>query len=420
LTDIGAIIVDEEHEGSYKQENEPRYHARDLALVRGQMENAVVVLGSATPSLESWRNVSRGKLSLLQLTHRPVGALLPDVQIIDMRGSDPETIVSPELQNAISDRLRRGEQSILFLNRRGYSSFVQCTSCGKLFACPNCEISLNYHSHDLDLLCHYCGYRLPMPRKCPDCGSYLFNFGAPGTQYAEKRLRLIFPEARILRLDSDTSTGRNSYERMFTDMKSGAVDILLGTQMIAKGLDFPNVTLVGVLSADVSLNLPDFRAAERTFQLLTQVAGRAGRSDKPGTVIVQTYSPDHYAVRLAARQDYPAFAQIEDEMRSELFFPPQSRIGRILYSHNDGDFLAIAMEDARPMIERIRATSKGVEILGPVPAPFVRLQNRFRWHILAKADTVAHLAAVVGKLERAVPLKSGIRRMVDIDPGSLL
>jgi primosomal protein N' (replication factor Y) (superfamily II helicase) len=422
LENLGAIIVDEEHEGSYKQENDPRYHARDLALVRGRMENAAVVLGSATPSLESWRNVELGKLEKLELTHRPVGAALPTVRIVDLRLGEPGAIISPELQSAVSETLRRGEQGILFLNRRGYASFTQCTACGKLFKCPNCDISLNYHSHDLDLLCHYCGYRLPMPRKCPDCGSYMFNFGAPGTQQAEKRLKQVFPEARIMRMDSDTATGRDSYDRMFSEMKAGRVDLLLGTQMIAKGLDFPNVTLVGVLSADVSLNLPDFRAAERTFQLLTQVAGRAGRSDKPGVVIVQTFSPNAYAVRLAARQDYHEFAGVEREVRQNLFYPPFSRLARLLYSHNDGDLLARVMEESEARVARIREQCKEGEsaILGPVPAPFPRLQNRYRWHITVRADNPRRLSGLVSKLEKAIPLKSGIRLSVDVDPVSLL
>ncbi|HPR16693.1 MAG TPA: primosomal protein N', partial [Candidatus Cloacimonadota bacterium] len=282
LENLGVIIVDEEHETSYKQDKTPRYNGRDIAVVRAQLAHCAVILGSATPSLESWQNAQSGKFQLLRLNKRPFKIQLPSVQIVDMcREKDQKVLLSGLLRAKIEEKLAAKEQIILLQNRRGYSSFVQCIDCGKLFTCDHCDISLNFHSYHQELVCHYCGQTQPLPRNCPDCGGYKFQFGAAGTQQIEKQLQVLFPQARLLRMDSDSARSRDSYDSMFERMRGGYVDILLGTQMIAKGLDFANVTLVGVVLADVGLNVPDFRSAERTFQLLTQVAGRSGRGQKP-------------------------------------------------------------------------------------------------------------------------------------------
>ncbi|HPK40821.1 MAG TPA: primosomal protein N', partial [Candidatus Cloacimonadota bacterium] len=300
LADIGLIIVDEEHEGSYKQDNTPAYQGRDVAVMRAKINKCVCILGSATPSLESWQNAQNNKYELITLSERPYTAKLPQVHIIDMKDAGAEKLISDFLCEKITERLERKEQIILFQNRRGYSSYIQCLKCGELFKCSECDISMSYHKYDLELCCHYCGKKEHVPRKCPSCGSYLFSYGSAGTEQIELWLEKTFPEARILRMDSDTTKKKDAYESMFHSMRQGHVDILLGTQMISKGLDFPNVTLVGVVSAEVSLNVPDFRSAERTFQLMTQVAGRSGRGDKEGEVIIQTYNPEHYSLVFAA------------------------------------------------------------------------------------------------------------------------
>ncbi len=423
LENIGAIIVDEEHETTYKQDKTPRYNGRDIAVVRARMSKAVVVLGSATPSLESWFNNLNGKYELLTLSQRPLSYNLPAVKIIDMRKEDDhKQLLSRELRNKIEEKLDTKEQIILLQNRRGHSSFVQCVSCGKLFSCPHCDISLNFHSHQQDLLCHYCGHKINMPRKCPDCGNYMFSFGAAGTQQIEKNLQIMFPGARILRMDSDSARKKDSYDSMFERMKSGNVDILLGTQMIAKGLDFANVTLVGVISADISLNVPDFRAAEKTFQLLTQVAGRSGRGEKPGEVLIQTYNPDHYAISTSIKQHYETFADKELILRKALKYPPDFKIARFIFAHKTEKILKEQTAKAIPILESLRNTypSKQLLILGPLPAPMVKLQNNYRYHIIIKADSYKLISHVVSILKKNLKLSSMIKTSIDIDPYSLM
>lgn len=423
LSDLGIIIVDEEHENSYKQENVPRYQGRDLAVVRARSQGALCLLGSATPSLESWYNVQVGKYRLLELKERPSGTLLPEVKIIDLRTSGSAKMpLSPVLIDQIVLRLHRKEQVILLQNRRGHSSFVQCINCGKLFECDQCDISLNYHSYSQELVCHYCGKSLPLPRKCPDCGSYLFNFGAPGTQQVEKQLKLLFPEARILRMDSDSTRKRDSYDSMFERMRAGHIDILLGTQMIAKGLDFANVTLVGVISADIGLNIPDFRAAERTFQLLTQVAGRSGRGYKPGQVYIQTYNPEHYAIHYAMDQNYQDFAVRELDLRERLQYPPYTKMARFIFSHSDERFLQQQLAGNNDVILRLkqRLGPKMPVMLGPGPAPLTRIQNRYRYHLLLRSSSVEILGAAAGFLQDNFRFSTTIKIQYDMDPGSLL
>ena len=422
LESLGIIIVDEEHETSYKQESAPRYHARDIAVVRARHESAVVLMGSATPSLESWQNAQTGNYGLLKMTGRPAGSELPNVKIVDMRKQPPEEILSHYLRTMIEDRLRKREQVILFLNRRGHASFLQCTSCGKLFKCKNCDISLNYHSRQKELMCHYCGYRTEMPRKCPECGSYLFSYGAPGTQQAEEQIRTIFSQASILRMDADTTRAKDSYQSMFDRMRSGQVDILLGTQMISKGLDFPNITLVGVLSAEVTLNVPDFRSAERTFQLLTQVAGRAGRSEKRGEVVIQTYNPEHYSILLASRQDFLAFSGQELGYRESFQYPPFTRIARILFRHKDQKTLHAKMNRLKSILQKEskRFAELDVNVFGPVPAPITRLDDSYRYHVVLKSSSVQSLQRSVQFLMQQIPSLGSMKVTLDIDPGSLM
>lgn len=423
LDNIGIIIVDEEHVNSYKQETTPRYNARDMAILRARFNACVCVLGSATPSLESWLNAKNGKLKLLQLKQRPLTSKLPEVKLVDLRQAEmTNEIFSKHLLKAIEERLENKEQILLLHNRRGHSSFVQCVSCGKLYQCPQCDISMNYHSTGELLKCHYCGYSSNLPRKCDSCGGYIYRFGAPGTQQLEKQLKLIFPQARILRMDSDTARKKDSYDSMFRRMKKGEIDILLGTQMIAKGLDFENVTLVGVILADQSLNFPDFRAAETTFQLLTQVAGRSGRGAKQGEVIIQTYNPDHYAIAKALKQDYVSFTQRELELREKLFYPPFWKLVRILFTAKNLEFLKREIKKINQIRKIINESFDRDQliILGPVEAPFLKLQMNYRYHLILKGDSTETISSVVQYLKKNLKLSSRIRYSIDIDPLSLL
>lgn len=423
LENLGVIIVDEEHETTYKQENTPRYNGRDLSILRAKMNNAVVILGSATPSLESWNNVKSGKYTLLKLSHRPLSYELPAVDILDMRKEkDPKLLISVKLKTKIEEKLQVGEQIILLQNRRGHSSFVQCISCGKLFECPNCDISMKFHSNSQELICHYCGNKTHMPRKCPKCGSYMFAFGASGTQQIEKQLNILFPKARILRMDSDSAGKKDSYDSMFKRMRDGTVDILLGTQMIAKGLDFENVTLVGVISADIGLNVPDFRAAERTFQLLTQVAGRSGRGEKPGEVIIQTYNPEHYSITNAMKQHFESFADKEMNMRKHLKYPPEYKLARLVFSHKNEKYLKDQIAKNIVVIDELKNLFKAdqLTILGPIDAPIARMQNLYRYHLILKADSVKVVSASVSFLKDNLRIGSTIKQVIDIDPYSLM
>ena len=423
LENIGIIIVDEEHENSYKQDSAPRYNGRDVAIVRAKMSEAVVVLGSATPSLESWKNAKEQKYELIKLENRPLDFNIPIAKIIDMRSEDEHNeMLSAELAAKITEKLEKKEQVILLQNRRGHSSFVQCITCGKLFECKNCDISMKYHSYNNELICHYCGLKIPMPRKCPDCGSYLFNFGSAGTQQLEKYLEQRFPTARILRMDSDTATKKDSYDSMFERMQNGSVDILLGTQMIAKGLDFPNVTLVGVVSADIGLSFPDFRAAEKTFQLITQVAGRCGRGEKAGEVFIQTYNPEHYAVVNGMKQNFIRFSEVELDLRKQLNYPPFYRIGRIFFTADKEKFLIENLRKNQQILTQLRnlLPPSKLYILGPTAAPITKIQNKFRYHIVLKAASATILSKAINYLTKNLILPASIKQVVDIDPYNLL
>jgi primosomal protein N' (replication factor Y) len=331
-------------------------------------------------------------------------------------------IFSKELLNLIEDRLKKNQQIILFQNRRGHSSFIQCINCGLLIKCPNCEISMNYHSFNDTMICHYCGLVKQVPRKCPDCGSYLFNYGAPGTQQIEEQLKIIFPQAKILRMDSDTTSAASSYQNMFDRMKDGSVDILLGTQMISKGLDFPNVTLVGVVSADVGLSFPDFRAGEDTFQLLTQVAGRSGRGKLMGDVIIQTYNPSHYAITCATRQDFPAFADIELEYRQVLHYAPYYRLTRLIFSADSESFLVTTLKRFQPLFDQVQNAfaPQGIFLIGPAPAPLTRIKKKFRYHIFIKAKNNRIINKAVAHIKANLKLPASIKLTIDIDPQNML
>ena len=386
LTNIGAIIIDEEHESSYKQDSNPRYHARDVALLRARYNQAVLVLGSATPSLESRARASRGVYDFLQLTKRanPL-AQIPQVQVVDFRdyiGQNEASNFTPVLLEAIQDRLEKGEQTVLMLNRRGYSSFVMCRECGTVDTCPNCDISLTLHMDTKTMNCHYCGFTKDIPQTCPNCSSRSIRYYGTGTQKAYDELTTLFPQARILRMDVDTTRKKGSHEEILEAFGQGQADILLGTQMIAKGLDFPNVTLVGVLNADTALNLPDFRSSERTFQLLTQVAGRAGRAEKAGQVFIQSYNPHHYAIDFARKQDYEGFYAYEMGIRRQLGYPPYYYTVGLTLSHKDEETV---VKKSYQVMDILRSgLSDKVQILGPTPKPIARTHNLYHYQILLK------------------------------------
>lgn len=432
LDDLGAIIVDEEHESSYKQGEAPRYHARETAIVRARRDGAIVVLGSATPSVESWVNATSGKYALLTLPERAGVAQLPKVQVIDRREAKVKysddrqaqdylrLVVSEELEAALSDRLRKQEQSILLLNRRGYASFVQCGSCGFVATCPNCSISLTYHRAPERLVCHYCQHDEPLTTTCPECRGTILRQRGLGTQQVERLLVDRFPAARIARMDVDTTSGKWAHAEILDRVASGEVDILLGTQMIAKGLDFPNVTLVGVVDADVGINLPDFRASERCFQLLSQVAGRAGRGPKGGQVYIQTKVPDHHAVRCAVTHDYHAFVRQELDGRRSPPYPPTVRLANIVFSGlTEGATAEAALRGASWLHALLaRRPIDGVSVIGPAPCPVERIKNRWRWHLLVKGG--AELGRVCRYFAERFEGGKEMRVTVDRDPVALL
>jgi len=389
VADLALIIVDEEHDSSYKQEETPRYHARDVAVVRAKMSNAVVVLGSATPSLESYFNAKKDKYALIELPDRVEQRPLPEVEIVDMRLEFQETgreqVISRKLATEIKDRLDRKEQVMVLLNRRGYSPVVLCRTCGKKLECQNCAIALTHHKREHKMVCHYCGYTAAVPKACVHCGSEYIYFLGTGSEKLEEVLHGMFPQARIARLDRDTVRSHEDFERTLSGLNEGELDILVGTQMIAKGHDIHGVTLVGVVGADVALGLPDFRAAERTFQLLTQVAGRAGRGQSPGKVILQTYFQDHYAVQYAARHDFIGFYEKELRFRSWMHYPPYSALANVLVR---SDNLDDALNWSGQLGKWFNATRhEGVRVLGPAAAPIMRLKRDYRYHFVLKSPS---------------------------------
>lgn len=422
---LGLIIVDEEHEHSYKQEEAPRYHARDVAVVRGQQEQAVVVLGSATPSMESYHNARAGKYRLLELPRRADDKQMPLVRVVDMRQEARQEkgvpIFSRRLRDAIASRLERGEQTMLFLNRRGYATSLQCPKCGYVAQCPNCSVALTYHRHNQSLLCHICGYGHPAPAVCPEakCRNPAIRYAGLGTEKVEDTLRKLFPKARIRRMDSDTLQRKEDYRRILGDFRTGKIDVLVGTQMIAKGLHFPNVTLVGIVYADLSLHQPDFRAGERTFQLLTQVAGRAGRGDVEGEVIVQAFTPFHPAIQYARQHDFPGFYDQELEFRQQLRYPPCGRVALFTLKGRNEDKVRFTATHLAKELERLLSPLKDWTLAGPAPAPLLRAETYYRHQIMVRTRQMSRLSRLVEGLLVSLSLPEDVSLVVDIDPVNL-
>ncbi|HWW01011.1 MAG TPA: primosomal protein N' [Candidatus Acidoferrum sp.] len=422
---LGLIIVDEEHEHTYKQEEAPRYHARDVAIVRGQMEDATVVLGSATPSMESFYNCSHGKYTLLELLERADDKKMPVVRIVDMRqalrGGKGIPILSPQLKEAITQRLERKEQVILFLNRRGYSTSLQCPLCGYVAGCPNCSVSLTFHRHEQKLCCHICAYNEPVPVVCPNekCRNPGIRYSGLGTQRVEETLLKLFPQARTVRMDSDALKRKEDYRRILGDFRTGKIDILLGTQMIAKGLHFPNVTLVGIIYADLALHQPDFRAGERTFQLLTQVAGRAGRGEIEGEVFVQAFTPFHPAIQFARQHDFAGFYEQELGFREQLKYPPFSRIALLTLKGRNEEKVKFSAEHLKRELDKLLPEFKEMILAGPAPAPLLRAETYYRYQIMLRCRRMSALSKRLAQITQALALPENVSLAVDIDPVNL-
>jgi primosomal protein N' (replication factor Y) len=428
LQRVGLIVVDEEHDPSYKQEEAPRYLARDVAIMRAKLCEAVVVLGSATPSLESFTNAQQQRYHYLQLPDRVRTKALPTVVLVDLRREEHRAgageVLSHFLRKAITGRLARREQTLLFLNRRGYATFVQCHECGYICQCPRCSVALTFHIHDRTLKCHYCQFTSTPPDTCPACQGTRVEYFGTGTQKVEREVRRVFPQARVARMDRDATGGRHAMQEILTRLARGEIDILIGTQMITKGHDFPRITLVGVVSADVTLGLPDFRAAERTFQLLTQVAGRAGRGEVPGEVIVQTFAPQHYAIQHAQAHDFHGFYAEEIAYRKHLNYPPAVRLAAIRFDAPDPQAVEQFCQAFVALLRPYVHDAEGVTLLGPAPAALAKLNNRYRWHLLLKAPTARRLHDVIESgltaMRQAAIARHGVRLMVDVDPVNLL
>ncbi len=461
---LGLVIVDEEHEHTYKQEEAPRYHARDVAIVRGQMEGAVVVLGSATPSLESYYNCTKGKYTLLELPERVDNQKLPHVRVVDLRqaarGGKGPPIFSNQLKEAITQRLERGEQTILFLNRRGYSTSLECMQCGYVANCPNCSLSLTYHRPEQKLRCHLCGYFEPVPAACPNpkCRNPQIRYSGLGTQKVEDVLGKLFPHARVRRMDADVMKRKEDYRRVLGDFRAGKIDILIGTQMIAKGLHFPNVTLVGIIFADMALHQPDFRAGERTFQLLTQVSGRAGRGDVEGEVFVQAFTPFHPAIQYARRHDFVGFYEQEIEFREQLKYPPIARVALLTLKGRNEEKVKLSAEHVRQEVEKLKtgnaaeATAgrgaaetatlfdqfapgsqrtpnrepavvsspfRDLIVAGPAPAPLLRAETYYRYQLMLRTRAMSRLSVALASITARLSLPEDVMLTVDIDPVSL-
>ena len=407
-------MVDEEHDGSYKQSEGFRYNARDLALMRGQMDEAVVVLGSATPVLTTYHRAIEGHLTHLQLPVRTAEREMPQIQLVDLAQHEGESLLSEPLQTALSEALEAGEQTLLLLNRRGYAPFLLCHDCGAALRCPNCDITLTYSQVQRSLRCHYCDFHQSPPNSCERCSGVRLLPEGMGTERLEEEIRQNFPDARVARMDRDTTSRKGAHHRLVEQMMAGEIDVLIGTQMIAKGHDFPAVTLVGVLNADTALNLPDFRSAERVFSLLSQVAGRAGRGDRPGRVMIQTYAADNYALDYVARHDYKGFAELELSQRQALAYPPFGYLVHLVLSGNDENKVHSAAEQ---ICVNLTPGAADVEILGPAPCLLPRLRNKHRVQILLKSkqrDPLRRKIEQLGRFRSKLP--AGVVLTIDVDP----
>jgi len=417
---LGIIIMDEEHETTYKQEDQPRYHARDVAIYRAKTHSCPVILGSATPTLESYARAQKGVYQLAELTERTNKKPLPTVEIADMREelhAGNRTMFSRNLKEKMEERIAKKEQIVLLLNRRGYSTFVMCRDCGLVKECPHCDIALTYHKNTNGLKCHYCSHEERMPDICPECESDAIRYFGTGTQRVEEALAQLMPEARVIRMDVDTTRKKGAHEKLLNRFSNGEADILLGTQMIAKGLDFENVTLVGVLTADSMLHLPDFRSSERTFQLLTQVSGRAGRHELPGEVIVQTYTPDHYSVELASVYDFDTFYNREMQMRKTFQYPPYVFLALVTVSHENKIF---AMQTTQKIVQFLNQFGEGqLIVLGPTPSPIARMKDRYRFQCMIKYKNKQHARRIIEQAVREhddLVKKNDLQIKVDMEP----
>ena len=425
LENLGLIIVDEEHDPSYKQEDSCPYNARDMALARGSLEGARVILGSATPSFETFVNAQRGKITRLDLPSRPHGGGLPVVELVDLKVAKSKkyggAFLTPVLVEAIGQALAAKEQVVLFLNRRGFDTFTQCRSCGHVFKCPNCDISVTHHKRDRALRCHLCGFSQAAPPLCPNCSSEKLLFGGVGTEKVVEEVSALFPEARVERLDRDSTRQRNELESILERFRKKEIDVLAGTQMIVKGHDFPGITLVGVLCGDLSLHFPDFRAAERTFQMLTQVAGRTGRETDCGRVILQTFDPNHQVVQCAASHAYEDFFQNDSIFRRELLYPPFGYLILIRIEGNSEKRVENKAIEIGRAARMLKKEYKDVAILGPAPAPRKKMVGRFRWQVLFKASARGPVRNLVKDLMSQGILKAhSLRIIVDVDPVELM
>jgi primosomal protein N' (replication factor Y) (superfamily II helicase) len=422
LENLGLIVVDEEHENSYKQEEAPRYQARDVAVVRAKLEKCAVLLGTATPSLESYSNAARGKYILSNLTQRVDQCQMPLIRIVDLRQERRKekaaAILSEKLRSAIDDRLTKSEQTILFLNRRGFSTSLLCSHCGKARECPNCSVALTFHRTNARLSCHLCGHSAAVPKRCPECGEDALIYAGFGTEKVEANVSSIFPKAVVRRMDADSMTRKDAYRETLHAFRAGKIDILVGTQMIAKGLHFPNVTLVGIINADLALHLPDFRAGERTFQLLTQVAGRAGRGEAPGEVYVQTYTPFSPSIQFARHHDFAGYFEQELEFREQCNFPPVTHAVLITVR---SEHEARASFSAETLARRLREVLPNEYSLGePAPAPLEKLQGSYRFHILIRGAAILRLSRLIRETLDRLPFPEDVAVAVDVDPYQLL
>jgi primosomal protein N' (replication factor Y) len=418
---LGLVVVDEEHENSYKQDDGLRYHARDVAVMRAKFQNAVCILGSATPSLESFYNARAGKYRYLPITNRVDHRPMPAVTIIDVRSLPKESVYTPLLINAVQHRLEKKEQSLLLLNRRGFSSVLICGDCGKAIQCPSCSVSLTFHKSERKLKCHYCDFQAGLPDRCPVCGGVNVKPLGTGTQKVEEEVAALFPGARIARMDSDNTRGRDAHDKLLGRVDRGEIDILLGTQMIAKGHDFPAVTLVGAVDADVGLNLPDFRSAEKTFQLITQAAGRAGRGEAAGEVIIQTMNPGHYSLQHSLTHDYDGFYREEIAYRTELGYPPVRRVIKIEVKSVQEKTASDAADTAKNRI-RYLLRDKATTLLGPAPSPIARVRGKYRYQMLLLSGKRETLRMLAVEARNAVEekFKNRVQVIVDVDPVNLM